>query len=154
MGGGGPFRSFILLSAALLAATPSVIEFRLFRVARSGNGAKDTRVEDDTDGDAGAIAGCSESRDRDDDVEMFDAGLGRWRIPPAEFVGGAGQNLVFAGGSEASGGGLKCSRRDIVSIGLSWAESRGEAMGYIWPRKEWLLRAGLCTSKLSLKNSQ
>jgi hypothetical protein len=76
LGGDGPFRSFILLSAALLAATPRVIEFRLFRVARSGNGAKDTRV-DATEGDVGGIADGSESTDEDDDADMFDVGLGR-----------------------------------------------------------------------------
>lgn len=118
--GGGPLRcSFILRKAALLAATPSVIELRLLRVARSGSGAKDTR-EDATEGEGGGKAGGTESRDDDEeaetDIETFDTGLGRCKIPPVVPFGGAGQNLVFAGGSEASGGGLKCSRRvDIVS---------------------------------------
>jgi len=121
--GSGPFRcSFILCKAALLAATPRVIELRLLRVVKSGSGAKDT-LEDATEGEGGGMVGGTESIDDDDeaetDIDTFNSGLGRCRIPPVEPLGGAGQNFVFAGGSEASGGGLKCSR--IVDIGsMDW----------------------------------
>jgi len=60
----------------------------------------------------------------DEDAEMFDVGCGRWRMPPEPWVGGQGQNLVLAGGSEASGGGLKCSK--MVDMVVPGDEADGE----------------------------
>lgn len=99
--------SLIFRRAALRAATPRVIEFRRLRGATSGRGANETREADTGEGDAEMYS---------DDVQVDSAGF--WRMPPDVPIGGAGQYLVFAGGSDASGGGLKCSRMADMVVEL------------------------------------
>jgi hypothetical protein len=70
-----------------------VIELRRFRSVTLGRGAKETRVDAVGDKGVDGLVGIDSWED-DDEAETLS--VARWRMPPEDWVGGAGQNRVFA----------------------------------------------------------